>query len=307
MHTNQLNRCRAFAIWAFVLWSTAGAANVEVLEQELNLTGQGYTVLHVWGSHYEMGQAHATVLGDSIVNAVDQVKAKLAHEYTAAKTLIEASVWLPLESEAELDGIVDALNVTHPAAGIDKLDLKVLNTLGDWLYACRSHTCWGRYVSAPVKTLSTRRLDFSTVIPILNHHVLIAYDPNDGSPEWLNLSWPGIVTVAQGINEYGTLVSLHDYESFPADVSAGRISRLVAARYAVAYTLSDDISTHVDDLFSELQNYEIMTGGFINYYAPVGCGGVINCSPTAVGPDFYRLRKPQDVWHHGEAMVTTEP
>jgi len=294
-------------IAAFLILSCSGlrAANVEILDQELNLVGQGHTVLRVWGSYYEMGYGHASVLGDCVVEAVDQTKGELEHNYSVMRNRIAASIWLPVESESELDGMVDCLNTTHPAAGIDKLDLKVLNTLGDWLYACRSHTCWGRYVSAPVKTLSTRRLDFSTAIPILNHHVVIAYDPNDGSPEWLNLAWPGIVTVAQGINEYGTLVSLHDYESFPADVSAGRISRLVAARHAVTYTLTDDISTHVDDVFSELQNYEIMTGGFVNYYAPMGFGGVINCSPTVSGPDFYRLRKPQDVWHHGEAMVTT--
>ena len=121
----------------------------------------------------------------------------------------------------------------------------------------------------------------------------------------MNLAWPGIVTVVQGINEYGTLVSLHDYQSFPADLSPGRISRLVAARYAVTYASGDDISTHLDQVFAELQNYEIMTGGFINYYAPQGFGGVINCSPYAARSDFYPLRRPQEVWHHGEAMVTT--
>jgi hypothetical protein len=289
------------AIWCCGSW----AANVEVLDQELNVNGQGYTVLRVWGSYYEMGWAHASVLGDYIVEAINQTKAKLGGNYAATRNRIAASVWLPLESEAELDGMVDCLNVTHPAAAIDKLDLKVFNTVGDWLYSCRSHTCWGRYMAAPVNTLSTRRLDFSTALPILNHHVLIAYDPNDASPEWLNLAWPGIVTVAQGINEYGTLVSLHDFQSFPADLSAGRMSRLVAARYAITYITSDDLSTQLEDVFAELQNYEIMTGGFINYYAPLGFGGVINCSPNAVGPDFYRLRTPQAVWHHGEAMVTT--
>jgi len=288
-------------VWRCSLW----AANVEVLDQELNFNNQGYTVLRVWGSCYEMGYAHTSVLGDYIVEAIDQTKAKLGGNYTATINLIAASVWLPPESENELDGMVDCLNVTHPAAAIDKLDLKVFNTLGDWLYACRSHTCWGRYVAAPVKTLSTRRLDFSTALPILNHHVLIAYDPNDASAKWLNLAWPGIVTVAQGINEYGTLVSLHDFQSFPADLSAERMSRLVAARYAITYISSDDISTQLENVFTELQNYEIMTGGFINYYAPLGFGGVINCSPKAVGPDFYRLRTPQATWHHGEAMVTT--
>jgi len=288
-------------VWCFNLW----AANVEVLDQELNENGQGYTVLRVSGSYYEMGYAHTSVLGDYIVEAIGQTKAKLGGNYDTTRNLIAASVWLPLESEDELDGMVDCLNTTHPTAAIDKLDLKMFNTLGDWQYACRSHTCWGRYVAAPVKTLSTRRLDFSTALPILNNHVLIAYDPNDATAKWVNLSWPGIVTVAQGINEYGTLVSLHDFQSFPADLSADRMSRLVVARYAITYITNDDMSTQLENVFAELQNYEIMTGGFINYYAPLGFGGVINSSPKAVGSDFYRLRTPQVVWHHGEAMVTT--
>lgn len=289
------------AVWCYGTW----AANVEILDQELNPNGQGYTVLRVWGSYYEMGYAHANVLGDYIAEAVNQTKAKLGGNYAATRSLIASSVWPPVENEAELDGIVASLGITHPAASIDVLDLKVINTLGDWAYACRSHTCWGRYVASPIKTLSTRRLDFGTAVPIVNHHVLIAYDPNDGSPEWLNLAWPGIVTVAQGINEYGTLVSLHDYKSFPADLSLGGMSRLVAARYAITFVSSDDVSAHLEQVFAELQKYEIMTGTFVNYYAPLGYGGVMNCSPYDAGSDFYRLRTPQETWHHGEAMVTT--
>ncbi|MBW2690321.1 MAG: hypothetical protein JRC99_10380, partial [Deltaproteobacteria bacterium] len=42
------------------------------------------------------------------------------------------SVWKPPEIEDELDGMVASLAVTHPSAAIDKLDLKVINTYGDW-------------------------------------------------------------------------------------------------------------------------------------------------------------------------------
>jgi hypothetical protein len=48
-----------------------------------------------------------------------------------------------------------------------------------------------------------------------------------------------------------------------------------------------------------------MTGGFFNYYAPEGHGGVMTADPYQAGPDFYHLRVPQGVWHHGEAMITT--
>ncbi|MCP4594063.1 MAG: hypothetical protein GY842_25295, partial [bacterium] len=201
--------------------------------------------------------------------------------------------------------MVDSLAVTHPSAAIDKLDLKVVNTHGDWIYACRSHVCWGRYVAAPTKNLATRRLDYWLPTPTSNHHVLLARDPDDGSPRWVNLVWPGAVAAGTGVNEFGTLVSLHDYDSSGADLSAGRMPRSVASRYALTFATGRDLSTHLTDVFAELQGYEIMTGGFVNYYAPEGHGGVMTANPYQVGSDFHHLRVPQEVWHYGEAMITT--
>jgi len=181
----------------------------------------------------------------------------------------------------------------------------VINTYGDWGYACRSHICWGRYVAAPIKTLATRRLDFGSPAPTASHHVLCAWDPDDGSPRWVNLGWPGAVAVATGVNEFGTLSSLHDYGSGGADLSAGRMPRMVAARYALTFPSGTDPSTHLAQVFTELQGYEIMTGGFVNYYTPEGHGGVMTADPDRAGPDLYDLRTPQGSWHHGEAMITT--
>jgi len=280
------------------------AVNGVILDQQLNEDGQGYTVIRLWGSHYEMGYAHANLLGDYIVDGVNETKALLGPSYNTVRAYINTSVWMPPEIEDELDGMVDSLAVTHPAENIDKLDGKVVNTLGDWGYACRSHTCWGRYVADPIKTLSTRRLDYGTPIPSANHHVLCARIPNDGSPRWVNIAWPGFVLSATGVNEYGTIVSLHDYQT-ASDTSAGRMPRMVACRYALTYATGTDISTHLNSVYTELQNYEVMTGSFVNYYVPQGHGGVMVCHPYESGPDFYYLRTPQAVWHHGEAMVTT--
>jgi hypothetical protein len=165
--------------------------------------------------------------------------------------------------------------------------------------------CWGRYVGAPTKSLATRRLDFGSPVPTANHHVLCAWDPDDGSPRWVNLAWPGAVTAVTAVNEYGTLASLHDYNSHGANLSAGRMPRSAACRYALTFASGDDLSTHLTQVWAELRNYEVMTGSFVNYYAPQGYGGVMVCDPRQTGPDFYYLRVPQAVWHHGEAIITT--
>ena len=283
----------------------ATAQNGVILDQELDDNNKGYTVIRVWGSDYEMGYAQAELLGDYIIQGVNETKDYLGDDYNSTREIIVDAVWMPPGIEDEFDGIVDCLAVTHPSEDIDELDLKVANTLGDWAYACRSHTCWGRYVTAPIKTLSTRRLDFPIPYSAACHHVLYARDPDDGSPRWVNLAWPGYVLTVTGVNEYGTLVSSHDFQSSSTDFSPGRMPRTVAFRYAMTFAINPDVSTHLTDTFAELQNYEIMTGSFLNYYAPEGHGGVMTCNPHVSGPDFYHLRVPQEIWHHGEAMITT--
>jgi hypothetical protein len=296
--------CLAIAGWLF-LTGVASAQNGVILDQQLDANNRGYTVLRVWGSHYQMGYAQASLLGDYIATGVDEIKGEAGDQYNLLRLLMSASVWKPPEIEDELDGMVASLAITHPSAGIDKLDLKVSNTHGDWNYACRSHVCWGRYVAAPIKTLASRRLDYGSPTPTSNHHVLLARDPSDGSPRWVNLAWPGGVAAGTGVNEFGTLVSLHDHDSQGADLSAGRMPRSVAARYALTFA-TGDLSTHLTKVFAELQGYQAMTGTFLNYYAPEGHGGVMSsATDPPTGPDFYDLRVPQGAWHHGEAMITT--
>ena len=306
----RLRRVAAHLILLPALALAAGAPvtaaeHGEILDQDLDEYGKGYTVLRVWGTQYEMGYAQAELLSEYIVQGINETEAFVGGLYESLRQLMAQTIWMPPEIEDEFDGIVASLAITHPEENIDELDLKVACTVGEWLYGCRSHTCWGRYVAGPIRTLSTRRLDFGTVLPSMNHHVLCARDPSDGTPEWVNLAWPGIVTVAQGVNEFGTLVSLHDYQSGGAVLSPGRMPRMIAARYALTMATDHDVSTHLPAVWNELQNYEIMTGSFVNYYAPEGWGGVMTCDPDQRGPDFYHLRLPQEVWHHGEAMITT--
>jgi hypothetical protein len=283
--------------------------NGMILDQVLDENNNGYSVISVWGSHYDMGYAQAELIGDYVVQAVVENKDFAGNDYNQIRDIMSEAVWMPQEIEDEFDGMVDCLAISHPSQNIDKIDLMVLNTLGDWSYeygfACRSHTCWGRYVSDPIKTLSTRRLDFEEPYPSSNHLVLCARDPDDDSVEWVNLAIPGYVLGLTSVNDYGILVSLHDFNSYNTDFSQNTMSRMVACRYAATYSSNTDISKYVMDCYNELQNYEIMGGLFLNYYAPDGFGGVMTCNPLQSGSDFYDLRIPQETWFYGEAMITT--
>jgi hypothetical protein len=281
--------------------------NGMILDQVLDENGKGYSVISIWGSYYEMGYAQAELIGDYIVKAVNENKEYVGNNYNQIRELMSEAIWMPQDTEDEFEGMVDCLTITHPSENIDILDLKVLNTVGDWAYgiACRSHTCWGEYVSEPIKTLSTRRLDFNTPYSSANHHVLCARNPDDGSVKWVNLAAPGFVLVTTCVNEYGILVSLHDYNSYTTDFSSNTMPRMVASRYAATYSSGSDVSTYLTSCYSDLQNYEIMVGSFINYYAPEGNGGVMTCNQLQSGADFYNLRIPQATMYNGEAMITT--
>lgn len=272
-----------------------------ILHQQLNAQGHGYTVIRVWGTHHQMGYAYGYLLAREILKGIDEIKAYIGQaNYLKLRLLIGASIWRPLEIEDELDGMVSGIKAAHIGANLDKTDLKIINTLSDWFYACRSHSAWGKFVMGATKTLSTRRLDFAIPIKTVYHHVLVARQPSDGSVRWVNLAWPGYVTVITGLNEYGTLASLHDYKSH---CEAGAyMPRSVAVRYALTLVGGLPLNKHLDAVYNELRNFQMATSTFINYYVPEGMGGVITCMKAEL---CSKKRVPQVDYFGGEVLITT--
>ncbi len=285
------------------------ALHGEIVDQQLN-GDKGYTVLRVWGGHYDMGYAHGWLMDAEIAAIVAQTKIALGTSmYNYARSYVDSStLWKPTGIEDELDGMVAALAARQPAADIDKLDLKVVNVaFSDLAYvsiACRSHSCWGHLVSPPTKTISTRRLDFGTPVSAANHHVLCLWLPTDGSPAWANLSCGGAVSVVTAVNEFGTQTSLHDWNSYSGFPVSPCLPRSIAARYALTMVSDPNPAGHADAVFAELQSDHAGTSTFINYYVPEGHGGVITCSRSG-WPSFFKLRKPQPSYFGGDVLITT--
>ena len=297
----------AVAMVVLLASAPALAVNGEILDQQV-FGGQGYTVLRVWGGHYDMGYAHGWLMHDEIVDMVNGMKSLIGTgAYNTLRTTVgSGTIWKPDEAEDELDGMVDALAIQEPAAGIDKVDLKIINTYGDWAYGgfmCRSHSCWGHFVTGDTQTLSTRRLDFSSPVSAVHHHVLCVWLPTDGTPAWANMAWGGYVAVVTAASEFGTLSSLHDYNT-GGTVSFPCMPRCVAARYILTMVTDPDPSTHADTVFGALQTYSAGTGSFINYYVPEGNGAVIACR-RSTPQSFYNLRKPQPSYFAGDVILTT--
>lgn len=246
--------------------------NGKILEREVDEAGNGYTVMRVWGIYHEMGYAHGYLLApeiDALVEGIkDYMQSRPWLNYETIKTSVSSTWFLPTDVETEIDGIVEGVNYYFGVTVINRGDIKVANTISDWLYApyCRSHSCWGSFVQAPTRTLSSRRLDFPDLPVPFTDHVLCARIPaGSGKPRWVNLAFPGYVTVITGVNEYGTVVSLHDYNTLLPHASGDDvITRSAAARYALTMDLPDDISLQLDQVYYRLQPYTPFVGSFIN-------------------------------------------
>jgi MYXO-CTERM domain-containing protein len=287
---------------ASVLFSgEARAQNYEILDQKLNAAGEGYTVVRVWGSRQEIGHAIGVAFADDIAKACNEVRVYAGSNYVALRSAMGLAGWLPNGVGQEFDGIAEGVKSVRPNALVDGVDMKVLNTFGDWAYACRSHSCWGSRAQAPYTTLSTRRLDFGSPFSAVHHHVLYAVEPTDEPGRWVNLAWPGFISVVTGVNEHGTLVSVHDFNSSVV-ADAGVLSRSMAARHLLTSVPSTPVAGHLSWAQQQLSSQRIATGTFLNFYAPDGHGGVFTCAPGAIctGP-----RLPQNDYLGGEVLITT--
>jgi len=135
--------------------------------------------------------------------------------------------------------------LVQSSATLDKGDLKLLNAMGDLINppACRSHSAWGKFVAAPTRTLSTRRVDYTLpagLKSLVYHHLVLARQPDGGGVRWVSLGIPGLVGTATAVSEYGTLVSLHDYQS---QVAVGaHLPRTLAARLALTMVAAPPVA-----------------------------------------------------------------
>ena len=282
--------------------ATASAQKGKIIKQELNSSNEGYTILSVWGSPYDMGYAQGYLMYKSMLQGAKEVKQVLGTLYPTARTMAEGVVWKPAGVLKELDGMMAGVKAKNPSTTFDKVDLKLAGTYSDWSYfACRAHSAWGSQVKAPVKTLSTRRLDYNvpSALTIIKHHVLIARAPTDGV-RWVSLAWPGFVTAVTGVNEFGTQASLHDYNT---KFQIGKhMPRSVAVRWALTMVKGLPLKDHLSFVHKAFKAQTVSSSTFINYFVPEGHGGVFT---FAKGEAASKLRTPQKEYFNGEVLITT--
>ncbi|MBI5510012.1 MAG: hypothetical protein HY903_14745 [Deltaproteobacteria bacterium] len=274
----------------------------EIYSEDRDAAGAGVTVVRLWGTPYERGYAHGNLLAARIVGFLAQARGQLTgQQYSLLRTVANGLDWLDPAFDDELAGVLAGILAKSPTAALDLTDLKLVSGMGDWGYLCRSHAAWGSRVAAPYESLATRRLDYGTGFDVERDHVLFVVKPEVG-PSFVNVAWPGFVGVVTGVNEYGTLVSLHDYESATGVPGTPAASRAAIARLGLERDWGGDVSTHLAAFEAALSTVQPQTGTFVNFYAPNGAGGVITCLRDT---GCAAARTPQSDYYGGEVLVTT--
>jgi hypothetical protein len=118
---------------------------------------------------------------------------------------------------------------------LDLVDLKVLNTFGDW-YAlgCSSAAVWGP-LTEDGTTAVVRNFDFMAMdLMLASQHVRIAAPlPGEaGKRGWVGLCHPAGVGTMTAMNSDGVFASIHDVNVLPKqkDYLQGNVPRLVAIK-----------------------------------------------------------------------------
>jgi hypothetical protein len=212
---------------------------------------KGVRVLKLHGTPREMGYAHGFLLAAEIVEGFESyvvyspvVGGPRNYEGRVVPRVRREMVFLP-EHEGELQGMLEGIQAALgdarvPALDrpIELIDLKALNTYGDWYqFACSSFSAWGP-LTPDGATITARNFDFPPAPVLEKAQLLVAYAPSDPARKrWVNVAFPGLIGVISGMNEDGVGLFVHDVRRRKDGVhESGVHARLLALRSALETT-----------------------------------------------------------------------
>jgi len=209
----------------------------------------GVRVLRLWGTPRERGFAQGWLLAKEIVRGAGEgikwaLEGRMEVYRTQLRPLATFGFRFSTEEGQELAGILAGLKARLSDAErkigilgreLDIVDLKVLNTFGDW-YAlgCSSAAVWGPLTEDGTAAV-VRNFDFNALdLMLSSQHVRIAAPlPGDGKKRgWVGLCHPAGVGAMTAMNSDGVFASIHDVNVLPKqkDYLQGNVPRLVALK-----------------------------------------------------------------------------
>lgn len=206
-------------------WSLCLGVTFSTQAQTASNTVNGYTtekdgqrVLHVFGSHYEMGFAHGYLLGEDIKLMMEKYLIQfLLNDNTGnwATAVKRAETQFQFgRFDDEITGLYDGMVASDMDMQVDTFgrdltigDLKVwiaMYDIGLITPLCSSFSVWGD-AAGESQVLHARNMDFPYDIEngyAASKFMLIAYHPSGGQ-EYVVATWPGAIAVGTGMNASG--------------------------------------------------------------------------------------------------------
>jgi hypothetical protein len=132
----------------------------------------------------------------------------------------------------------EELHVAALGRPLGLVDMKALNTFGDW-YAlgCSSAAVWGEKTEDGTAAV-VRNFDFMGLPIIQKHQMLVVMAPGpeeEGARGFIGITHPGSVGAITALSEEGVFAAIHDVmvKPQPQDFMQGNVPRLLAIRRIV--------------------------------------------------------------------------
>jgi hypothetical protein len=234
------------------------------------LEGTGFgRIVKLQGTASEVGYNYGYLLAPQIMEMLNQyvlwtMQSKGMNFLNLQFRVLKDVRWdAPFEEElsAMVQGMLARLPKSERMVGtastdqheVGVADLKILNTLPDWVkLGCSSFAVWD---SATVKgaTLLARNLDWSCDPNeiIKASHVVVSYDI-PGRKKWVSIGFCGYIGCLTGMNEDGACFMMQDANGFPVTDTTGLVPRGLVLRQLIESIGATDSATQIDRILDSL-------------------------------------------------------
>jgi len=177
-----------------------GHASADQVKGTVCTLGEGadaVKVLHVWGTPYEMGLAHGTLLRAEI----NDFYAKIIGAMSLGMGVTPADLdqdWATMEPFVP-KAYLEEMEGLAKGAGVDLQIVKRAHAIPDVSEMdCTFFAAWGDFTQTH-HLIQLRALDYATQAHIQDNPALIVYHPNKG-PAYVNVGWCGFIGMVTGMN-----------------------------------------------------------------------------------------------------------
>jgi len=193
---------------------------------EVDTGNNKVSILHVWGSAYEMGFAHGRLMKEEVTTFLtavyDYMIDEITHEindfapnlpedfvkdvaehgidWALDKTINLTAPYTPAYFNTEIQGLSDASGV--PAVKIQRIHMLGELTKG----ACSMFGAWDEALESGHGLLQMRTLDWDMSGPFRDWPHVTIYHPTEGNA-FANIGWPGWIGSMTGMNDQQMAIS----------------------------------------------------------------------------------------------------